>query len=234
MLYDIYFEKGWKYYLESIQNHIINNLVNIKSLISEELILYLTKVGSDTIAPKKISEKANAALFNLIEQGKNGDKRAIALIVANFFISCFLGLRSMNFDSGDTGKNPSFKTYILSSTGMERIWRPDLISPPYERLFDSRRQFENTNYGGAITTIEDWLKEYGQEASIEAKALAFQIIGTSLYILAMSGNKKHKNREAEGIEYLKNVLKQESQIPLFSILFMTISRKATPKKQPDT
>lgn len=218
-LYDVYNETGWRKFIESIKEHIIKSFEGINLSGNNNLIDYLDEVGSVTIVPKEKSPKSNEAFVDLLNKGKNGDSNAIAIIIANFFISSILGLRSMSYEPVYTAKL-SLKTYILSSTGMERIWRPDLISPPYERLFDSRRLFENANYEGAKKTIEEWLKEYEQEASNEAKALAYQILGTSLYNLSSSDDEKGKDGQSKGIEYLKKCIStDEADLYVFYSLY---------------
>lgn len=220
-IYEVYSELGWKKFINLIQDHIANQLFGIDLCANQELIEYLSIVGSDTIVSNEISPKSNEEFLRLIEEGKNGNNEAIILIISNFFISSILGLRSMNFSS-DTGmgKNPSFKTYLLSCTGMECIWKPDLISPPYERLFDSRRLFENTNYESAIKTIESWLKEYEHVATNEAKALAYQILGFSLYNLSSSDNKEYNSKQSEGIAYLKKCVETgEADLSVFYSLY---------------
>lgn len=218
-LYDVYNETGWRAFIESIKDHIIKSFEGINLSENNNLIDYLDEVGSVTIVPKEKSPKSNEAFVDLLNKGKNGDSNAIAIIIANFFISSILGLRSMSYEPVYTAKL-SLKTYILSSTGMERIWRPDLISPPYERLFDSRRLFENANYEGAKKTIEEWLKEYEQEASNEAKALAYQILGTSLYNLSSSDDEKGKDGQSKGIEYLKKCVSTgEADLSVFYLLY---------------
>lgn len=206
-IYEIYSELGWKKFINLTQEHIAKKLT-VKDLhANQELLEYLSIVGNETIVPNEISPKSNEEFLHLIEKGKSGNNDAIILVISNFFISSILGLRSMSYKSDGFGKNPSFKTYLLSRTGMECIWNPDLISPPYERLFDSRRLFENTNYEGAIKTVEEWLKEYETVASNEARALAYQILGTSLYNLFSSDDEKGKDGQSKGIEYLKKCIR---------------------------
>lgn len=205
-IYEIYLELGWKKFISLIQEHIATKLTNKDLIINQELLEYLSIVGDETIVPSEISPKSNEEFLRLIEKGKNGNNDAIILVISNFFISSILGLRSMSYKNDGFGKNPSFKTYLLSRTGMECIWKPDLISPPYERLFDSRRLFDNTNYEGAIKTVEEWLKEYDTVASNEARALAYQILGTSLYNLSSSDDEKGKDGQEKGIEHLKKCI----------------------------
>lgn len=206
-IYEVYAKLGWKKFINLIQCHIADQLAEKNLCINQDLIEYLSIVGNETIVPYDTSPKSNEEFLHLIEKGKNGDNQALILVISNFFISSILGLRSLNFPS-DTGKGkkPSFKTYLLSCTGMECIWKPDLISPPYERLFDSRRLFENANYRSAIKTIEDWLKEYEQVASNEAKALAYQILGFSLYNLTSSDDKELNSSQSKGTQYLKKCI----------------------------
>lgn len=219
-IYEIYSELGWKKFINLTQEHIAKKLT-VKDLhANQELLEYLSIVGNETIVPNEISPKSNEEFLHLIEKGKSGNNDAIILVISNFFISSILGLRSMSYKSDGFGKNPSFKTYLLSRTGMECIWNPDLISPPYERLFDSRRLFENTNYEGAIKTVEEWLKEYETVASNEARALAYQILGTSLYNLFSSDDEKGKDGQSKGIEYLNKCIRTgEADLSVYYSLY---------------
>lgn len=219
-IYEIYSELGWKKFINLIQGHIAKKLTEKGLHANQELLEYLSIVGNATIVPNEISPKSNEEFLHLIEKGKNGNNDAIILVISNFFISSILGLRSMSYKSDGFGKKPSFKTYLLSRTGMECIWKPDLISPPYERLFDSRRLFENGNYEGAIKTVKEWLKEYEKVASNEARALAYQILGTSLYNHSSSDDEKGKDGQSKGIEYLKKCIStDEADLYVFYLLY---------------
>ena len=155
---------------------------------------------------------------DLLNKGKMGDSNAIAIIIANFFISSILGLRSMSYEPVYTAKL-SLKTYILSSTGMERIWSTDLISPLMSGclILEGCLKMLTTK---VLKTIEEWLKEYEQEASNEAKALAYQILGTSLYNLSSSDDEKGKDGQSKGIEYLKKCIStDEADLYVFYSLY---------------
>ena len=147
-IYEAYSKLGWKKFISLMQKHIAEQLSSVDLSLNQELIEYLSIVGNETIVPYEISHNSNDEFLHLIEKGKNGDNEAVIMIISNFFVSSVLGLRSINYSRGpeERGKNLPYKTYLLSRTGMECIWKPDLISPPYERLFDSRRLFENTNF----------------------------------------------------------------------------------------
>lgn len=221
-IYEAYSKLGWKKFIILIQKHIAEQLSSLDLCSNQELIEYLSIVGIETIVPYEISHNSNDEFLHLIEKGKKGDNEAVITVVSNFFVSSVLGLRSMNYPRGhgERGKNLPYKTYLLSRTGMERIWKPDLISPPYERLFDSRRLFENGNYEGAIKTVEEWLREYEKVASNEARALAYQILGTSLYNHSSSDDEKGKDGQLKGIEYLKKCIStDEADLYVFYSLY---------------
>lgn len=213
-LYDYYTEFGWKDFITKVQNHIKDKFVDIDLSENDELLYYLETVGNQIIVPKSKSPKSNAAFSELIEGGKKGNSENLALIIANFFISVFLGLRSMNC------KVESYKMYLLSKFGMECIWRPDLISPPYERLFDSRSLFKNASYKSAISTVKMWLKEYEYTASNDAKALAYQILGLSLCSIVPQNDQESNDNKTEGIKYLKkSVDTGASEVSVFYSLY---------------
>lgn len=220
-IYEAYSNLGWKSFINSIQKHIAEQLSSLDLCSNQELVEYLSFVGNETIVPYEISHNSNDEFLHLIEKGKHGDNEALILVISNFFVSSILGLRSMNYDRGIKGsKNLPYKTYLLSRTGMECIWKPDLISPPYERLFDSRKLFENTNYEGAIKTVEEWLKEYEKVASNEARSLAYQILGTSLYNLSSSDDEMGKDGQSKGIEYLKKCIRTgEADLSVYYSLY---------------
>lgn len=220
-IYEAYSNLGWKSFINSIQEHIAEQLSSLDLCSNQELVEYLSFVGNETIVPYEISHNSNDEFLHLIEKGKHGDNEALILVISNFFVSSILGLRSMNYDRGIKGsKNLPYKTYLLSRTGMECIWKPDLISPPYERLFDSRKLFENTNYEGAIKTVEEWLKEYEKVASNEARSLAYQILGTSLYNLSSSDDEMGKDGQSKGIEYLKKCIRTgEADLSVYYSLY---------------
>lgn len=220
-IYEAYSNLGWKSFINLIQKHIAEQLSSLDLCSNQELVEYLSFVGNETIVPYEISHNSNDEFLHLIEKGKHGDNEALIMVISNFFVSSVLGLRSMNYDRGIKGsKNLPYKTYLLSRTGMECIWKPDLISPPYERLFDSRKLFENMNYEGAIKTVEEWLKEYEKAASNEARALAYQILGTSLYNLSSSDDEKGKDGQSKGIEYLKKCIRTgEADLSVYYSLY---------------
>ena len=220
-IYEAYSNLGWKSFINTIQKHIAEQLSSLDLCSNQELVEYLSFVGNETIVPYEISHNSNDEFLHLIEKGKHGDNEALILVISNFFVSSILGLRSMNYDRGIKGsKNLPYKTYLLSRTGMECIWKPDLISPPYERLFDSRKLFENTNYEGAIKTVEEWLKEYEKVASNEARSLAYQILGTSLYNLSSSDDEMGKDGQSKGIEYLKKCIRTgEADLSVYYSLY---------------
>lgn len=221
-IYEAYSKLGWKKFISLTQKHIAERLSSVDLSSNQELIEYLSIVGNETIVPYEISHNSNDEFLHLIEKGKNGDNEAVIMVISNFFVSSVLGLRSMNYSRGfgERGKNLPYKTYLLSRTGMECIWKPDLISPPYERLFDSRKLFKNTNYEGAIKTVEEWLKEYETVASNEARALAYQILGTSLYNLSSSDDEKGKDGQLKGIEYLKKCIRTgEADLSVYYSLY---------------
>lgn len=221
-IYEAYSNLGWKSFINLIQKHIAEQLSSLDLCSNQELVEYLSFVGNETIVPYEISHNSNDEFLHLIEKGKNGDNEALIMVISNFFVSSVLGLRSMNYDRGIKGsKNLPYKTYLLSRTGMECIWRADLISPPYERLFNSRKLFENTNYEDAIKTVEEWLKEYEKAASNEARALAYQILGTSLYNLSSSSDdEKGKDGQSKGIEYLKKCIRTgEADLSVYYSLY---------------
>lgn len=199
-IYDYYTEIGWDKFIKKVQTHIVNKFADIDLSSNEELINYLSSVGDDTIVPKLKSPKANSAFSKLIEGGKNGNSENLALIIANFFISCFLGLRSMNC------KVESYKMYLLSEFGMECIWRPDLITPPHERIDEVRQMYKRGSYALSYKIGKQWLSEYETRANKEELAIAYQFLGSSLYKLASSNSREYIGKQSEGIEYLEKCI----------------------------
>lgn len=202
-IYDYYTEFGWNNFIEKVQSHIVKKFANVDLSANNELINYLDSVGNDTIVPVKSSPMANQAFSQLIESGGNGNSEHLALIIANFFISCFLGLRSMNYKKNKYDKKSvSYKMYLLSEHGMECIWRPDLITPPRERIDEARQMYKCGRFVLAYKLGNKWLAEYETRASNEELALAYQIIGMSLYKLASKEDKEYQGRFTEGIDIL--------------------------------
>ena len=109
----------------------------------------------------------------------------------------------MHYEKGFYSKTPSKKTYLLSEYGMECIWRPDLITPPREKLDEARQLHKCGSYTLAFKVGKQWLNEYETIASKEELAIAYQILGSSLYNLASTDITEYKGRQAEGIEYLE-------------------------------
>ena len=145
-------------------------------LINADFSNYLSNVGNQIIVPSKESLEANKEFNNLLSKC---DDDSLKLIVANFFVSCLIGLRSMNYEKNEyTTKYPSKKTYLLSEYGMECIWRPDLITPPRERIDEARQMYKSGSYALAYKLGKQWLTEYKTRASNEELSLAYQIIGT--------------------------------------------------------
>ena len=201
LLFEILSTMGWKEFIEKIRLHIISYLVNADFSTHYDLTNYLSDVGNQIIVPSKDSPEANKEFNDLLSKK---DNTSIVLIIANFFVSCLLGLRSMNYEKDDyTTKYPSKKTYLLSEYGMECVWKPDLITPPRERIDEARQMYKCGSYVLAYNLGKQWLTEYETRASKEELALAYQIIGMSLYDLASSENKEYQGRFSEGIDFLK-------------------------------
>ena len=202
LLYDVFIELGHKVFIEIIQNHITGHFENVNLSKNPELIEYLFKVGDQTLVPFKESHDANGVFHALIKDGSN---RSLSLIIANFFISCLLGLRSMNYENEYySTKNPSKKTYLLNGFGMTCVWKPDLITPPYERLNDSRQLYENGYYESAYDICNQWITKYEDTSSKIELALAYQLLGLSLFRMsAQKGNAEFAGRQSESIEFLE-------------------------------
>ena len=253
LLFKMMSDRGWDSFIDSIRAHIIGELDKMDDDFSKNAVLkqYLDDVGNKKIVPyhddvgnKKIipSEQSRDANEKFKALLKKSDRASISLIIANFFISCLIGLRSMNYSKKTTPekgenqtkeknsnkppkkegedqtkekkkKNPSKKTYLLSEFGMECIWRPDLITPPRERLDEARQAYKCGNYISACNLVEQWLDEFKEESSSEELSIAYKIFGLSLYNLTSSDNKKYRNRQAEGIEYLEKSVKKGNNDP---------------------
>lgn len=201
LLFKILSNMGWKDFIEKIRLHIIQNLINTDLSANADFLNYLSNVGNQIIVPSRESSEANKEFNNLLSKF---DDDSLKLIVANFFVSGLIGLRSMNYEKDEyTTKYPSKKTYLLSEHGMECIWRPDLITPPRERLDEARQMHKSGSYALAYKLGNQWLTEYETRASKEELALAYQIIGMSLYSLASTEDKEYQGRFSEGIDLLK-------------------------------
>lgn len=218
LLFEILSTIGWKEFIEKIRLHIISNLVNTDFSVNCDLTNYLSDVGNQIIVPLKDSLEANKEFNDLLSKE---DNTSIALIIANFFVSCLLGLRSMNYEKDDyTTKYPSKKTYLLSEYGMECVWKPDLITPPRERIDEARQMYKCGSYVLAYNLGRQWLAEYETRASKEELAIAYQILGISLYKLASSDDKEYKDRHLEGIIFLKKCIETgESDSSVFYSLY---------------
>lgn len=228
LLFEILSNMGWKDFIEKIRLHITENLDSVEFLENSNLKDYLSKVGNQTIVPSKESSEANEEFNNLLEKG---DRDALSLIIANFFVSCLLGLRSMNYEKDEySTKYPSRKTYLLSEYGMECIWKPDLITPPRERLDEARQMYKCGSYTLAYKLGKQWLSEYESRASKKELAIAYQILGSSLYNLASTENDEYKDRQSEGIEYLvKCVDTGESDSSVFYSLYDYLNEDSAEK-----
>ena len=201
LLFESLSNMGWKDFIEKIQLHIIRNLEGADLSANADFSNYLSSVGNRIIVPSNESSEANKEFINLLSKF---DDDSLKLIVANFFISCLIGLRAMNYEKDNyTTKYPSKKTYLLSEYGMECIWRPDLITPPRERIDEARQMHKSGNYALAYKLGKQWLTEYEIRASKEELALAYQTIGFSLCKFASSDDNEYKYRFSEGIDYLK-------------------------------
>lgn len=228
LLFDIMSDMGWKDFIEKIRLHIIGNLYPNDFSNNGNLKNYLKDVGNQTIVPFNESSKANKKFNDLLTKADND---SLLLIIANFFVSCLLGLRSMNYEkAGNSTKYPSKKTYLLSEYGMECVWRPDLITPPRERLDEARQMYKCGSYALAYKFGKQWMTEYETRASKEDLAIAYQILGYSLFNLDSSYNKEYEDKQSEGIEYLeKSVATGEADLAVFYTLYDYLKESSAEK-----
>lgn len=226
LLFKILSDMGLKNFIEKVQLHIIQNLSGADLSTNDDLSNYLSNVGNKIIVPSNESSEANNEFNNLLSKR---DDASLKLIVANFFVSCLIGLRSMNYKKDDSKKKyPSKKTYLLSEYGMECIWRLDLITSSRECVDEARQMYKSGNYTLAYKLGKQWLNEYEPEASNEAKALAYQILGISLYNLSLSNDDKGEENRSTGIEYLKKCVDTGKADPsVFYFLYDKLKENAS-------
>ena len=199
ILFDILHEMGSKAFVETVRSHISEKLNSAVFPDYSELKRYLNKIGNEIIVPYSEAPRANKKFNELLAD--KVDSESMPLIVANFFVSCLIGLRSMNYEK--TGnKYPSKKTYLLSEYGMETIWTPEMITPPRDAFDEVQQMFKFGGYSSAVKIGKKWLNEYGKVASKEELAIAYRILGCSICSLTAAGGNEFGYGYSEGIEYL--------------------------------
>ena len=235
LLHKIFTETDRLKFIEDVRSHIVCNLLSSGIAGNDDLVNYLSKVGNSIIVPCRYSSEANIAFLSLLE---SRDQASLSVVIANFFISSLLGLRSMKYKIG--GKTYK-KTYLLSSLGMEYIWKPDLITTSYEKLQKILQTYRKGDYRTAYRHITKWIAENESASRSSELALAYQIIGTCLLshpddcelsIPQMSGDKLREQKREAGANYLEQaissgVTEPEPHYSLYEYYISSDSEKAS-------
>lgn len=209
LIHEMFTEKGGKEFVFEVQKHIVDSFSSVDFSGNSKITEYLATIGDKIIVPKQESVPANEAFHALLDAGSH---TSISLIIANFLISALLGLRPVQYNS--VGKLFD-KTYLLNGLGMEYIWRPDLISTPYEELHSIRQSYKNGDYKTVYQRINKWISDYESSVSQKEVTLAYQMLGTCLCrhpekcdsgdLVAISKTTL-QNRQMTGAAYLEKCL----------------------------
>lgn len=218
LLHKIFSDMGGKVFIERVRGHIINNLSSVDLSNNIELMDYLKDVGEDTIVPCTVSLYANEAFRKLL---RTGDHDSASKIIANFFVSSLLGLRSMKFSGGEKDFR---KTYLLNGLGMEYIWRPDLITTSYEKLQNIQQLYDHGEYKAVYGNMSKWIEDYASFAEIEELAKAYQLIGSCMYCYpdkCFGGiGVKTSEIKSKGVSYLKKCIETgKASSDIFYLLY---------------
>lgn len=234
ILHKIFSNNGSKTFIEKVREHIINNLLTIDLLDNPTLMDYLKSVGQDTIVPSKVSSLSNKAFCELLVTRNH---HSISIIIANFFISALLGLRSVKFPNS---KKDYRKAYLLNGLGMEYIWRPDLITTSYEKLQNIKQLYDFGEYKTAYQQINVWLEDYVSLVGSEELANAYQLIGLCMYkhptgcISASKSNflseKELESIEQKGITFLEKCIAITEPVPEVHYLLFEYYKNLDRKK----
>lgn len=203
------FQQDRNTFVDETRRHMINNLKSA-DYSNPCLIPYLYTVGYYIIVPHEVSSESNNSFMHTLEKNSHED---ISTIIANFFISSMLGLYNINFvkTSSDDSRYTR-KVYLLNDWGMRYIWMSIPITPSYEALNKIQSYYQLGHYKEAYEQLGEWLKDYNSNAESTELALAYQLLGSCMFLHpseCCSIEKMENETKANGAANLQKCIETE-------------------------